>query len=427
MITTKSTGYIRFGNLNIIAFVVALVALFGTITNFVYASAIVTPLALGFFFRRDYLHIHKLSFFLAIYFLATVTSVLLYYPQSLLEFDFYRRDGNIFIAYAPLLILPALAIRVDLDKILSRYLAFVLTIYAAVLGVFLYRNGLSFWDETNTFAGLFVARNAAGGFLATITALAFTFYWQSKKLYHLIAVLFSFFLLLLTYSRGSIAGLLIGVLAWVAVKNNKMIFVYLMIIAAVISTVAALAFSYGAYDPITAGEFAFIGELETTKDANIAIRVLFTWPKALYLFLQSPLVGTGFGSFDDEPFAARHIFPLIAFNGQTQKIFSDAHAHHTYLHLLAEQGVLGLVLFLAFWVSIFRVLGRRSDFEVARNFLIITYFCLTFESFTEHRIATPSNALPFSLILGLYCAATKRRKVTIDTEAKNSEPITQSP
>jgi O-antigen ligase len=143
--------------------------------------------------------------------------------------------------------------------------------------------------------------------------------------------------------------------------------------------------------------------IENTKEANIFIRAYEIWPRAMFVFLNSPIFGTGFGSVNDKPFKFSTYKGFISFNNSDNKIFNDSHAHHSFLHILAEEGIIGLSLFLLFWIGLFKhIVSRKRKFpDTVRVFLIIAFFNLTIMSFTEHRITTPSNVLPFVLILVL--------------------------
>jgi O-antigen ligase len=144
-----------------------------------------------------------------------------------------------------------------------------------------------------------------------------------------------------------------------------------------------------------------IDEEVDQKNANILIRLFYTFPRAWHVFKQSPLLGTGVGSYDDRPFNFQEVVPYIEYNAQPSKSHTDAHAHHSYLHMLAEQGIIGLTLFLIFWTSIFLYLRRLKVHPVLRDYLIIAFFTITFAAFTEHRITTPSMMLPFTISLGM--------------------------
>jgi len=141
----------------------------------------------------------------------------------------------------------------------------------------------------------------------------------------------------------------------------------------------------------------------STKLNNVYIRMYETWPRAVDSFLHSPLVGTGFGSLNDVPTKYETLVPyVVATNAQPDNVYNDSHAHHSYFHLLGEQGLIGLSLFLVFWRSVYRFILDNRYHAVTRNFLLISFFNLSIMSFTEHRITTPSNALPFVIVLCLY-------------------------
>src|ERR1700758_3750523 len=95
---------------------ISLLALFLTVTNFVPISAIgFVPMLLCAwrFYGRSYpAFVTPLVAFTVL----AIVSTLLYDPQSFLEFDFYRRDGNFFISYAPILAGFVYAHRWDLNK-----------------------------------------------------------------------------------------------------------------------------------------------------------------------------------------------------------------------------------------------------------------------------------------------------------------------
>ncbi len=141
-----------------------------------------------------------------------------------------------------------------------------------------------------------------------------------------------------------------------------------------------------------------------TKQANIYIRAFDTWPRATALFLNSPIFGSGFGSVNDLPLTFDRWIPhFISFNDSKKKYFNDSHAHNSYLHFLAEMGIVGLGFFLLFWFNLFKFISSdkfKTDI-VVKDFLHFSMFNLSIMSFTEHRITTPSNVLPFMIFFSI--------------------------
>jgi O-antigen ligase len=384
--------------------------LFGTMTNFIYVSplptlvaALLLPLV---YINRQY--IPQPVFWLLLFTLFTVVSTALYYPKSFLEFGFYRYDGNFFISYLPLLVLPFFSYRFDIGKLLKVFLVSSTAINSVVYAVY----NLS---GQTTFSGLFLSTNGAGGFYSIVTSLALLFFWYRKTYTNLLLLLLNFLFLYATYSRGSMLGLGLGVVCLFFLYMQKNYLITLAFVAVALVQVYILFFSYPDYKKyIFNGPTSNIYENynqfanqefgpRSTKLNNVYTRMYETWPRAVDSFLHSPLVGTGFGSVNDVPVKFKTVVPyLVQTNSQKEKVYNDSHAHHSFLHFLGEQGIVGLVLFLVFWFSIYKYLLSNNYHPIARDFLLISYFNLSIMSFTEHRITTPSNALPFVIVLGLY-------------------------
>jgi len=120
--------------------------------------------------------------------------------------------------------------------------------------------------------------------------------------------------------------------------------------------------------------------------------------------LHSPFVGAGVGAANDMPFKFDSN-SLLQNNLGEGRIYSSAHAHNTYLQILGEQGLLGLSIFLIMWSVLYLQISRTQSYSMVRDGLLISFWALTFASFTEHRIPSPSNVFPFVIIFVLfYCA-----------------------
>jgi len=120
------------------------------------------------------------------------------------------------------------------------------------------------------------------------------------------------------------------------------------------------------------------------------------------------------------PFIFNDAVPgIFSTNKQKKKVYNDSHAHHSFLHFLGEQGLAGLFIFIMFWRSVYKFLLQNGQEPTIRDFLLVSFFNLTVMSFTEHRITTPSNALPFVLTLSLYY-------VYVNYQNKSGQTITET-
>lgn len=405
----------------------SLVSLYGTVTNFVYLSPLLTFLVpLGIYaVNKD--ELSRPVAWLYAFLLLFLISVVLYHPLSLVEFGFYRRDGNFIISYAPLLILPLFSYEFKLRQYFRRFYLFSVILYGLLFVYHLLTTNFLGSIHEIVFSGLFYAQNAVGGFLSILGALGFAYWYHRRSKKELFCFLFIAIILAATYSRGSILGLALGIAGWYCAVTDRTKTLIGLLIIPVLFTAGSLMIGYPYYTNRLVAEEEVTKEIDSDvgqKNANVMIRVFYTFPRAWYMFLESPILGSGVGSYDDRPYDLQEIVPYLTYNAQPQKAHTDAHAHHSYLHILAEQGVVGLALFLTFWVSLFLYLKRIKTQPVIRDYLLIVFFTITFASFTAHRITTPSQMLPFTISLGLFIMhkeAYKRVKIRVLSGEESNE------
>ncbi|WP_372633796.1 O-antigen ligase family protein [Fodinibius sp.] len=382
----------------------SLVALFGTVTNFVYLSPLLTFLVPLGIYAVNKNELARPIAWLYAFLLLFLTSVVLYHPLSLVEFGFYRRDGNFIISYAPLLILPLFSYEFKLRQYFRRFYLFAVILYGTLFFYHLLTANLGGGLNEVIFGGLFYAQNAAGGFLSILGSLGFAYCYHRRNKKEAFLLFLILIILLATYSRGSILGLVLGIMGWYFAITGRFKTLLLLLFVPVLFTIGSLMIGYPFYKSQLATTNHVQVELDDEvgqKNANVMIRLFYNFPRAYHVFRQSPVLGTGVGSYDDQPFDFKEIIPGIRYNAQPNKSHTDAHAHHSYLHILAEQGVVGLALFLVFWGSLFLYLKRIKTQPVIRDYLLIAFFTIIFSSFTEHRITAPAQMLPFTISLGL--------------------------
>lgn len=204
------------------------------------------------------------------------------------------------------------------------------------------------------------------------------------------SLLFAFLSLLMTVSlfyslsRGGIAGFLVStgsffLLSRRGMKRGGMVFF-------------GLFFSALAVYLVFLGVSPFV-ERFSLDGFSLGSRLL-VWKGALDAFRAAPLLGTGLGTFG-------FVFPLYQPDGLPG--FFD-YAHNDYLQFLLETGVLGGAL--AVWLSAALGAGlAESHRRAKRSFLsagfVSSVIYMLFHSLFDFNLHMPSNAMAFSLLLGL--------------------------
>jgi len=390
---------------------ITLLALFLTITNFVPICAIgFLPIILCTwrFFGRTYpAFITPLVAFSAF----AVLSTLLYDPASLIDFEFYRRDGNFFVSYAPILAGCLYVHRWDLNKILRAFFVFAVVVNVPLYAYYVAQNGLLtiFTHSVDTFGSYFVALNAAGGFLAMLFCLGVACYLQQRSRLILALLALNALMLFSTYSRGSLLGI-VSILPYLYLGRKRWVLASLIACLIVGSIGVAI---YHTDPSVNYMGYSFAIGNADAKVANLDIRYEWLWPRALAYFRQSPLVGLGFGSFDDQIHTVTSYFGIFGVPSGMTIVHSDSHAHNSYLNFLAELGVVGLTLMLSFYWRLIRwsqegaaaAMNDEKRNFVAFRFIELSSVCLLTMAATEHRLVSPSNVLILSLVVSLVLAS----------------------
>jgi O-antigen ligase len=280
---------------------------------------------------------------------------------------------------------------ININKIITIFMIFailsnlIIVIYQSISGFYV--------------TGLFLATNAFGGFMMIVSSFAFSnFFYSSKNTFNLIILGLAVMLLLMSYSRGSILAIAAAIICVFFKRRGNFFITRFALFFLVCTQAIILYFTYPVYEssPFDAYAFAVSG-VNDAKVSNIFIRVYENWPRGLHMFLHSPIFGTGFGSANDLP----HILDqnsYMQFNQNNIRIYNSAHAHHTFLHVMGEMGIIGLIILIMLLKSIYHEIIQTGYNMPVSAGLEIAFFALIFASFTEHRLFSPSNVFPFILI-----------------------------
>ena len=334
-------------------------------------------------------------------------------PAQFLSFEFYRRDGNLFISFTPLLILCLCNIKFDVWKTVAFFV--LISTVADFAGIVFHLIKRS----TPEYFMWFTAHNAAGGFLSILciaTIFVILHYFKNGFAVLLFSACFiiNFVGLYLTKSRGSFLTFILAILIFVLMKNNKkvdfiiftVIFVLffameLYVVGVMGDSAIASASQYEIPKEFKEDKFfSSISSLFIMRSHTVIDRIFCIWSKAIYLFLKSPLIGVGYGGYNDVPYNLIGIENVISLNFSEQVASNSSHAHNTFFHVLAEQGIIGFILLLIMIFEMKKTILNEQD-EKLRSMLLIMFLYAIGSSFFEHRFFTPAQMIPFLLILGI--------------------------
>ncbi|XEQ92468.1 hypothetical protein SCACP_13150 [Sporomusa carbonis] len=170
--------------------------------------------------------------------------------------------------------------------------------------------------------------NLLAGFLVVVMSLAAGLGLHTEKikdkllLFVLVAVLGT--CLVLTYSRGAWLSIVAVTAIYGRLYNRKILWVLLLIPALVLFC----------QDAVMERLMSIVNPTDTSSTLRIAL-----WESTIAMILDKPFLGIGWGAY-------WLVYPEYDFflSDPTIKIF---HAHNMYLHIAAEIGIPGLIVFLA--------------------------------------------------------------------------------
>ncbi len=181
----------------------------------------------------------------------------------------------------------------------------------------------------------YAGTNGLGAFEAAVSTFLLGLYAFEKKKWIKLAILGllagNMYCLLFSFSRGGYIGFLAGLVFLGTFKERKLLIVVL-----------ALVIGYGALLPTAVRERIAMtydedsGSVDSSSEGRLDL-----WRDAAQLFLENPVIGTGFDTY-----------------AYLHRVGGFQDTHNIYLKVLVETGLIGLALFLALLVGIYR-LGFR--------------------------------------------------------------------
>ncbi|MGZ5485986.1 MAG: O-antigen ligase family protein, partial [Nitrososphaeraceae archaeon] len=338
-----------------------------------------------------------------------------------------RKEGSFFFCYIPFFIIgiPFFNYR----KTVNVFFNFLFSTFSifSIFGIVEYLTGKTsitlYVDlaKGKLFTALNYAHNATGSVYAVVSLFALIFFLnESKKkikLLYLVVMIICIAGLFITKSMGTYIGFIVALIP-VLWMNYRKIKKFLIAISFFI--VASIPFIYllGIYKRII--QIINFSSVNDNTELYTTVVRLELWKKAWYLFLKSPIFGIGFGRFNDiEPYNFQRLKGLpgiLSLYTDSNFVLSSSNAHNSYLHFLAETGIVGLGLLILFWVLCYRIIYRAYNFSTniyyKRIYLcalagIIALFAM---SFTENYLSATTIMICISMVTSLSIGLSWKEK-----------------
>ena len=200
-----------------------------------------------------------------------------------------------------------------------------------------------------------------------------------------------------TLSRGGILGFFVSLLVFIALMRSRRAFHGRTGILLLVVLIAAIVGLSTAWERIEARFMELSGE-DRVMRAEV-------WSNLGAMIGDSPVVGTGLGTFD-------RAFPSY------QKKYSTVqfeHAENDYLEILTDTGLIGFLLFVsavvAFAVKLYRMWKvRKNSFSVIMGAAgLSSCAAVAFHSLTDFSLRVPANAILLASVAGITIAILTHR------------------
>lgn len=239
--------------------------------------------------------------------------------------------------------------------------------------------------DTRAFA-FFGSPNVLGILLSIIAILSLSFYLKEKKLYYIAIMFIDVMAVFFTFSRSAWLGLAVGIsLILVVYKLKILLFSPVVFLLLLIPQIRERIMA------------AFSGQYLT--DSSLDGRI-WSFINGIHIFKQYPFFGTGPGSYGGQ-LAAQSASPVYLQsiqNGYTALYFTD----NQYLEILVQTGLLGVITFFGFIISVFVALIDK--FRKKRDILTLAIMgslaCLLVSGIFANVLEFGAVAVPMGIILG---------------------------
>ncbi|BBG65027.1 oligosaccharide repeat unit polymerase Wzy [Hydrogenimonas sp.] len=348
--------------------------------------------------------------------------------------EYFRGEGRIFLYYLPIIIFSLLSTRIYDLIFLKRVIYSIAFINFILFLIWIFNPSAELLSIGKDFSAFISSHTGAGTYFGTIVIFITFQYLYHKNKINLLFFIISLFPLIFSSSRQALVAVA-GVMVFYMLSEKK----YLLLIkTAGIFFLATLLLlnmnirSIERFQSIFSNEFfetlpmavEQATQAENVKEEKLArglsenesivnaLNRIVLWAKASEDFSRSPIVGIGFGKYNDienDYFGMPGIFYFAT--SSKQNISDVTSAHNSYLHILSESGLLGLVLIILFWWYLyyhFKKMEKLSPsltlyFKTARYLII--FICIN--GLFGHAFAAPALGFTaLTIIAAIYAVKT---------------------
>lgn len=340
--------------------------------------------------------------------------------HNFISFEFLRHDGALLVSYTAFLGFLGWPLRSPqyrrfwlLFIFLCSLLAVPGLIYCLHLtpaqgSSFLERLGIVGGDVWGRkFTGFWEAHNTTGGVYALASVLALSLLRDARLTPRVRQFLWIQFLiclggLLFSYSRGAYLGFLVGAAFILPLRK-----VGTTVRAALLIGIPVVLLGL-----MTSSLFSRIDSITDPDYGTNADRFVI-WGEALDDFAASPIIGMGYGRFNDDVTGWKGIKGLlwVGVRGEIQN--NDSHAHDSYLHFLAEGGIIGLWLTMRIWwyawaeLSFYEAKMAKTKLRGFHKAAKACILCILMLSVTEHMLGKGSVVMVVMSLIGMLLATSR--------------------
>lgn len=223
--------------------------------------------------------------------------------------------------------------------------------------------------------------------MAMIALISLGLLIKNKNIIYLVTLIPSILAMVFTFSRSAWLGFLLALLLATIIYNYK-----LLIYSPILLLVLTVPQIRNRLAITLTGNYKMASSLDGR---------LWAMANGLYIFKQHPLIGAGPGSYGGK-LAAEFGSPVYLEGiqkGYTALYYTD----NQFVELLVQGGILGILSFVGFIVSVITALVRKSLEK--KNILVLamlsTFFCFLIGGFFANVLEYGALAVPMGLILGV--------------------------